>query len=72
MWIGRGREEMRRKFSTSFAIEPAVAAQLDDEAHRQRISRSELLRRIVTWYLTGAAPRETTVQGRIADNRTRS
>lgn len=72
MGLGRGREGMRRKFSTSFAIEPAVAAQLDDEAHRQRISRSELLRRIVTWYLTGAAPRETSEERRTADNRTKS
>lgn len=44
---------MQRKQPTSVAFDPLITDRLDREAARLRVSRSELVRRIVARYLGG-------------------
>lgn len=50
---------LRVKKATSFAIEEDLADQINEEAKRLNISRSELLRRVFTAYFAGPLTRRT-------------
>jgi DNA-binding Lrp family transcriptional regulator len=50
---------LRVKKATSFAIEKDLADQINEEAKRLDISRSELLRRVFTAYFAGPLTRRT-------------
>lgn len=51
--------KLRVKNATSFALEKDLADQINAEAKRLKISRSELLRRVFTAYFTGPLTRRS-------------